>query len=287
MPNTVFTQMLSRYPIATKEDLRNATHEVMQQIALAGLYRGGFFDRAAFYGGTCLRIFYGLQRFSEDMDFSLLQADKNFALENYFEPIIAEFKALGKEVVIDKKSKTAQTNVESAFLKENTEIYNLRFTTEKRVKIKIEVDTQPPSDFSTEYKLLLLPFSFMTRCYSLSDLYAGKMHAFLFRNWQNRVKGRDWYDFEWHVRNNTILNFNHLQKRAEQISLLDEKDFTPDIFKAMLKERIEKTNIEAVKNDVRPFLKNPAEMEIWTTDYFLQLANMIQLENKLHNFREF
>jgi len=287
MPNTVFNQMLARYPIAAKDDLTNATHEVMQQIALAGLYRGGFFDRAAFYGGTCLRIFYGLQRFSEDMDFSLLQADKNFSLENYFEPIIAEFKALGKEVVIDKKAKTTQTNVASAFLKENTEIYNLRFTTEKRVKIKIEVDTQPPSDFSTEYKLLLLPFSFMTRCYSLSDLYAGKMHAFLFRNWQNRVKGRDWYDFEWHVRNNTILNFNHLQKRAEQISLLDEKDFTPDIFKAMLKERIEKTNIEAVKNDVRPFLKNPAEMEIWTTDYFLQLANMIQLENKLHNFREF
>ena len=120
----------------------------------------------------------------------------------------------------------------------------------------------------------------MTRCYSLPDLFAGKIHAFLFRNWKNRVKGRDWYDFEWHVRNNIILNFNHLQQRAKQISLLNEKDFTPDIFKTMLKERIEKTNIEAVKNDVRPFLKNPAEMEIWSTEYFLQLADMIQLKNK-------
>ena len=214
------------------------------------------------------------------MDFSLLQTDKNFALENYFEPVMAEFKALGKEVVIHKKTKTTQTNVESAFLKENTEIYDLHFTTEKRVKIKIEVDTQPPSDFSTEYQLLLLPFSFMTRCYSLSDLYAGKMHAFLFRNWHNRVKGRDWYDFEWLVRNDIILNFNHLQKRAKQISLLNEKDFTPDIFKTMLKERIEKTNMEAVKNDVRPFLKNPAEMEIWSTEYFLQLADRLQLKNQ-------
>jgi len=270
--------MLSRYPIATKDDLTNATHEVMQQITLAGLYRGGFFDQAAFYGGTCLRIFHGLQRFSEDMDFSLLQADENFALENYFDVMIAEFKAVGKEITINKKTKTAQTNVESAFLKENTEIYDLQFTTDKRIKIKIEVDTQPPLDFSTEYKLLMLPFSFMTRCYSLPDLYAGKMHAFLFRNWKTRVKGRDWYDLEFYVRNNIALNFNHLQKRAEQINNLSETEFTPDIFKKMLKERIEKTNIEAVKNDVRPFLKNPQEMEIWSTEYFLQLADMIQLK---------
>ncbi len=278
MSNSIFQNMLSRYQIATKDDLTNATHEVMQQITLAGLYRGGFFDKAAFYGGTCLRIFHGLQRFSEDMDFSLLQADGKFSLENYFEPIITEFKALGKDVEISKKAKTAQTNVESAFLKENTEIYDLQFSTEKRIKIKIEVDTQPPLDFSTEYKLLLLPFSFMTRCYSLPDLYAGKMHAFLFRNWKTRVKGRDWYDFEFYVRNNIALNFNHLQKRAEQINNLTEKNFTPEIFKQMLKERIEKTNIESVKNDVRPFLKKPQEMEIWSTKYFLQLAGMIRFE---------
>jgi hypothetical protein len=163
-------------------------------------------------------------------------------------------------------------------LKENTETYNLQFTTEKQIKIKIEVDMQPPSGFTTEYKLLLLPFSFMTRCYSLPDLYAGKMHAFLFRNWKNRVKGRDWYDFEWYVRNNVQLNFYHLQKRAEQINALNEKKFTPDTFKKMLKERIEKTNIEAVKRDVRPFLKNPQEMEIWSTEYFLQLIDMVQFK---------
>jgi predicted nucleotidyltransferase component of viral defense system len=278
MPNTIFENMLMRYPIATKADLSNATHEIMQQITLAGLYHGGFFDHAAFYGGTCLRIFYNMKRFSEDLDFSLLQSDEHFTLENYFKPIIAEFEALGKEVIIQKKTKTRQRNVESAFLKENTEIYNLQLTTKKRIKIKIEVDTQPPSDFATEYKLLLLPFSFMTRCYTLPDLYAGKMHAFLFRNWQNRVKGRDWYDFEWYVRNSISLNFNHLQKRAEQINAFAEKEFTPGTFKKMLKERIEKTNIVAVKNDVRPFLKNPQEMEIWSTDYFLQLADMIRFE---------
>jgi sulfatase maturation enzyme AslB (radical SAM superfamily) len=116
----------------------------------------------------------------------------------------------------------------------------------------------------------------MTRCYSLPDLYAGKMHAFLFRNWQNRVKGRDWYDFEWYVRNNIVLNFGHMKKRAEQINALKETDFTLEFFKKMLKKRIEKTNIEAVKNDVRPFLKNPQEMEIWSTEYFFQLVDMIK-----------
>ena len=276
--DTIFSKMLSRYQIATKDDLTNATHEVMQEIVLAGLYKSGFFDKAAFYGGTCLRIFHNLPRFSEDLDFSLLQPNSTFALENYFEPIIAEFKALGKEITINKKTKTTQTNVESAFLKENTEIYDLQFATEKRIKIKIEVDTQPPLGFSTEYKLLLLPFSFMTRCYSLPDLYAGKMHAFLFRNWKNRVKGRDWYDFEFYVRNNTVLNFNHLQKRTEQINNLTAEEFTPEIFKKMLKERIEKTNIEDVKDDVRQFLKNPQELDIWSKDYFLQLADMIKIE---------
>jgi len=278
MDHTIFQQMLSRYPIYTKDDLNNATCEVMQQITLAGLYRGSFFDRAAFYGGTCLRIFYGLQRFSEDMDFSLLQVDEHFSLEHYFDPIIAEFKALGKEITIKKKAKTTQTNVESAFLKENTSIYNLQFTTEKQIKIKIEVDTKPPPDFRTEHKLLLLPFSFMTRCYSLSDLYAGKMSAFLFRNWRNRVKGRDWYDFEWYVRNDIPLNLNHFKRRAAQINALGDKEFTQDIFKKKLREKIEKTDIGAVKNDVRPFLKTPQVIEIWSTAYFLQLVDRVRFE---------
>jgi len=278
MTTTVFDRMLSHYSSVTKGEKKNAVHEVMQEIVLAGLYKSGFFNKAAFYGGTCLRIFHGLQRFSEDLDFSLLQPDVSFSLENYFDPIIAEFKALGKEVEISRKTKTTQTNVESAFLKERSEMYHLQFTTEKQVKIKIEVDTQPPPGFTTEYKTLMLPFSFMARCYSLSDLYAGKMHALLFRKWKNRVKGRDWYDFEWFVRYNIAINFTHLQKRVEQNNGLNEKEFTPITFKEMLKERIEKTDIEWVKDDARSFLINLREMEIWSTDYFLQLVDMIKFK---------
>ncbi len=273
----IFDQMLARYEIKTNDDNINAQHEVMQQIALAGLYRGGFFNKAAFYGGTCLRIFYGLERFSEDMDFSLLKKDINFNLENYFTPILSEFKALGRDVVISKKEKKKQTNVESAFLKEDTSVYNLQFRTERTIKIKIEVDTDPPAGFSTEHKLLLLPFSFMARCYSLPDLYAGKIHALLFRGWRNRVKGRDWYDLEWYVRNNTKLNIEHFNQRAIQSGDVPPGGITADKLTEMLKDKIQNTNIEMVKNDVRPFIKNPGEMEIWSTDYFLQLVDMINI----------
>lgn len=272
----VFDQMLSRYEIKTNDDRINAHHEVMQQVTLAGLYRGGFFDKAAFCGGTCLRIFYKMQRFSEDMDFSLLQADKNFNLENYFETIINEFNGLGRDVVINKKQKKNQTNIESAFLKDGTAIYNLQFKTERSIKIKIEVDTNPPLGFTTEHKLLLLPFSFMTRCFTLPGLYAGKMHALLFRNWKKRVKGRDWYDFEWYVRKNVLLDFGHFSQRTKQFGSLNEQELTQKKINVLLKEKISNTDIEMVKADVSPFIKNRGEMDIWSQEYFRQLVDMVQ-----------
>lgn len=273
--NTIFEQMLSQYSIITDKDRRNAIYEVMQQIALAGLYRGGFFDKAAFYGGTCLRIFHGLERFSEDMDFSLLAPDETFKLESYFPAIIDEFDALGRAVVISKKDKKNFSKVESAFLKDDTEVYDVAFQTEKNLKIKIEVDIQPPLKFQTEQKLLLRPFSFMTRCFALSDLYAGKMHALVFRAWKNRVKGRDWYDFEWYVRNGIKLDFTHLQERIREFNGIE---MSKEEFLIALKERFASTDIRMVRQDVEPFIKNSESLEIWSNDYFLQLADMVAFQ---------
>lgn len=273
--NNIFEQMLSRYPIISDKDRQNAIYEVMQQITLAGLYRGGFFNKAAFYGGTCLRIFHKLDRFSEDMDFSLLTTDSSFKLENYFPSIIDEFKMLGREIVITKKDKRNFNKVESAFLKDDTEVYDVAFQTEKSLKIKIEVDTQPPLKFQTEQKLLLHPFSFMTRCFTLPDLYAGKMHALVFRTWNNRVKGRDWYDFEWYVKNGINLDFIHLQERIREFNGIE---VDKEEFLRLQKERLASTDIKMVKQDVEPFIKNTENLEIWSNDYFLQLANMIKFE---------
>ena len=273
--NTIFEQMLSQYQIVSDKERRNAIYEVMQQITLAGLYRGGFFDKAAFYGGTCLRIFHKLERFSEDMDFSLLTPDSSFDIKNYFPSIIEEFSILGRDIVITKKNKSKFSKIESAFLKDDTEVYDVAFQTERSLKIKIEVDTQPPLKFGTEQKVLLRPFSFMTRCFTLSDLYAGKMHALLYRTWGNRVKGRDWYDFEWYVRNGVELNYTHLQERIREFNGIE---IGKEEFLKLLKERLSLTDIKKVKQDVEPFIKNSQSLEIWSNDYFLQLADMINFQ---------
>ena len=275
MKNEIYDNMLSAYGATTEQERRNAIFEVNQQVILAGLYNGGFFDVAAFYGGTCLRIFHGLQRFSEDMDFSLLAPDDKFDFTKYFQPIIDEFAIVGREVEIKKKDKKGFGKVESAFLKDNTDVYDLSFQTDKSIKIKIEVDTQPPLNFRTEQKLLLQPNSFMTRCFTLPDLFAGKMHALVYRGWKNRVKGRDWYDFEWYVRHNVPLDFAHL---AERIRQFNNEEIGQEAFMAKLKDRLASTNINQVKNDVLPFVRNPKELDIWSNDYFVQLADMMKFE---------
>lgn len=275
MNSEIYNTMLSGYDLSTDQKRRNAIFEVNQQIILAGLYNGGFFDVAAFYGGTCLRIFYGLQRFSEDMDFSLLLPDKEFDFTKYFKPITDEFAIVGRQVEIKKKDKKSFGKVDSAFLKDNTDVYDVTFNTEKSIKIKIEVDTQPPLKFGTEQKLLMLPHSFMTRCFVLPDLFAGKMHALVYRGWKNRVKGRDWYDFEWYVRHNVPLDFGHLTERIFQF---DNKIVTKDVFINQLKEKLSTANINQVKDDVIPFVKNVKELDIWSNDYFVQLADMIRFE---------
>lgn len=271
--NELYDQMLSAYPLQTEQDKRNATFEVNQQIILAGLYNGGFFREAAFYGGTCLRIFHGLQRFSEDMDFSLLRPNDGFDFSKYFNPIINQFALVGRSVEIKKKNKRNFGKVDSAFLKDNTDVFDVAFQTEKSIKIKIEVDTQPPLKFETEQNLLLLPVSFTTRCFALPDLFAGKMHALVYRAWKNRVKGRDWYDFEWYVRHGVPLDFVHLQERVLQFN---QECVTQESFMEKLHDRLSSADIDQVKADVRPFVRNLHELDIWSNDYFLQLAKMIR-----------
>ena len=270
---TIFDEMVAALKPQDAAQQTNAKHEVMQQIALSGLWRGGFFDHAAFYGGTCLRIFHGLQRFSEDMDFTLISKTSQIHLEDYFPSIIEAFKLTGRTVDIKKKDKHNLSKVESAFLKDNTDVYDIMFQTEKAIKIKLELDIDPPLCFDTEQKLLLKPSSFLVRCVALPDLFAGKMHALVFRNWKTRVKGRDWYDFEWYVANKIPLNFAHLQQRILEFN---GTTMSKEEFLSALKQRLAATDINRVKQDVMPFLHTGhQDLDIWSNDYFLQLADMI------------
>lgn len=276
--------MLGRYGINDEQDFHRALREIMQEIALAGLYRSGFFEKAAFYGGTALRIFHGIDRFSEDMDFSLLAEDSEFLLDPYFAAIVKEFSALGVEVNIKTKSKTKKTAIQSAFLKSDTHIHDLtlegielrKWTTPKPVKIRFEVDTMPPGNFDTEELLLLQPFSFYVKCFRLPDLFAGKLHALLYRGWKNRVKGRDWYDFEWYVRHAHTVNLKHFLARAQQTGAFDDvEEITIEMLQQALHERVDEVDFQQAKVDVKPFISNVDALEIWSDDYFHQLVNRV------------
>ncbi|GAA7237195.1 nucleotidyl transferase AbiEii/AbiGii toxin family protein [Helicobacter pylori] len=279
----IIEQMLKKYNPQSETELINALKEIFQEITLLGLYRGGFFNKAAFYGGTSLRILYGLERFSEDLDFSLLEKNKNFDIEKYFPSIVSEFEALGLEISLNKKSKSSDTNIESAFLKNDTSIHTLNIEAKglknihsgRKIKIKLEVDVNPPLKFQTESKTLLLPMTFNVRTMTLPNLYAGKMHALLFRSWKNRVKGRDWFDFEWYVKNNSPLNLEHLCQRMKESGNFKKDILTKEEFVKLLYNKIDTLDIQQTINEVKGFVKDARVFDFWSKDYFKLLVSKV------------
>lgn len=278
-------EWLEEYRPGNHEEAENALREIMQEIALAGLQRSGFFERAAFYGGTALRIFYGVKRFSEDLDFSLLEKNGDFELQPYLDGMVKEFSALGIDVTVREKIKSKRSAVDSAFLKTGTEWKELilkgvipqeKISMRPDIKIKLEVDTNPPPGFETEEKLMLRPFSFYTKCFSAPDLFAGKMHALLFRKWKGNVKGRDWFDLEWYVRNNIPLHLEHLVIRSVQSGDWNKKTMNKNEFARVLSDKIENVSMNDIKRDIVRFIQDDKQIEIWSRDYFKELVKRIR-----------
>lgn len=280
-------EWLEEYEPKTQAEVEQALREIMQEIALAGLQRSGFFEKAAFYGGTALRLFYGLDRFSEDLDFSLLEVNPDFSLKPYLEGIITEFSALGMQVSVKEKVKTKQTNIDSAFLKSDTVWKELivegvvpqaGIGIRPSLQIKIEVDTHPPLGFETEEKLLLKPFSFYVKCFKLPDLFAGKMHALIFRKWKQRVKGRDWYDMEWYIKKGVPLHLDHFLLRTRNSGDWDEKTITQNKFIQLVKDKITNVSFKAIREDIVRFIRDDKALEIWSADYFGDLIEKIKFK---------
>jgi predicted nucleotidyltransferase component of viral defense system len=279
---------LASYNPSNKDEATQALREIMQEVALAGLYRTGFFQKAAFYGGTALRIFYGLNRFSEDLDFSLLNVDPDFSINGYLPAIVDEFEALGMHVSIKEKQKTNKTNIDSAFLKSETIWQELVLEgivpqqglgQTASIKVKLEVDTMPPPGFETEEKLLLKPFSFYVKCFAISDLFAGKMHALLFRKWKDNVKGRDWYDMEWYIRKGVPLNLGHFTMRALDSGDWHNETITELEFRELLKSKIDTVNFVRIKDDIRRFIPDASVLDIWGAQYFHDLTAKLNFDS--------
>lgn len=278
---------LKEYAPTNSQESFDAMREIMQEIALAGLGRAGFFEKAAFYGGTALRIFYGLDRYSEDLDFSLLEQDVSFSLEPYFSAIVSEFASLGMTVSIKEKVKVKQSNVESAFLKSETIwkelvlesiVPQVGVKVIPHMKIKIEVDKQPPLGFQTEEKLLLRPYSFYVKTFTLESLFAGKMHALLFRKWKSRVKGRDWFDLEWYIKRGVALDLKHFLMRAQDTADWKQQDINVAELMGLLTDKINTVSIDHIKEDVLRFIPNDSNLLLWSRAYFLDLIQKIKFK---------
>jgi predicted nucleotidyltransferase component of viral defense system len=286
--NTLFETMVSSYQTNTIYEKKNAIKEVMQELVLCGLSRAGFFKSAAFYGGTALRIFYDLDRFSEDLDFSLMTPDDGFNMRKYFPILEKEIASFGLKVKIDTKDKTIDSNIQSAFLKGNTKEHLLKFYpsdaasagvhANETIKIKLEIDVNPPAYATFERKYRLHPMPYEVNLYDEQSLFAGKVHAVLGRSWKNRIKGRDLYDYVFYLSRNTKLNIKHLEARLVQSGHLDDmKNITLEDVKRMLCKRFDEIDFEQAKTDVLPFIKEPTMLDIWSTDFFKQITGSLKL----------
>ena len=280
--NSVLQIMLSKYKIKNTIDETNAMKEIIQEIVLSGLSRGGFFDEAAFYGGTALRIFYGLNRFSEDLDFALLKPNPNFDLSKYFSFIEKEVQAYGLNLTVSEKIKTKDFNVTSAFLKGDTKEHILMFfpnenmqntTSLKNIKIKFEVDINPPAGAKYEIKYKLLPSPHQVRLYDESSLFAGKIHAILCRNWQYRTKGRDLYDYVFYISKNAKVNIELVKEKLIDSNVLSRDDeFTIDTLKKLLNNKFEEIDYSDAKDDVIMFIEDKDSLSLWSKDFFEQIT---------------
>lgn len=283
------TKMLESYTdkISQVDKLR----EILQQTALLGLARHQFFEHAAFYGGTALRILYGLDRYSEDLDFSLIKADPDFDFHPFIEGMHRELEGMGFNLDVTVREKNQDSGIWSAFLKANTFALLLSIDQkskikgihpEQKIQVKLEIDTDPPTiQLPLESKLVKNPVPFYVVTYGMSDLFSGKMHAVLCRAWQKRIKGRDWYDLIWYIQNDIPLNLAHLRERMLQMGHLPLGEiFGEKELSNRLKKRIDEIDWELAKSDVAPFIADKSRLDIWSSRFFHDLVEHLRIESK-------
>lgn len=285
--NEAVARMLGRYKCRSEADYKNALIEIMQEVALLGLWRAKFFEHAAFYGGTALRILYGLDRFSEDLDFSLLKPQPKFDLSPYLSAVKTELHGMGFNVSVESRKKKVETATESAFIKTGTKESLLKIDVPKEIsqrlqhnavlEIKLEVDTDPPAAFQTEAKTLIQPIPFAINTFAQPDLFAGKLHAILQRKWKARVKGRDYYDFVWYIAQKIPVRLSHLEQRLRQTEGWKGKEpLKLDSVLELLKQKFSEVNIESAKVDVLTFIKDVDAVDLWSADFFTSLLPQLK-----------
>lgn len=279
MANTIFEQRLANYSLTSVEDEQQALKEILQELVLYALSNAGFFDQAAFHGGTALRILHQLPRFSEDLDFVLNEANKDFNWRYFFDKIMFACEKFGVEPEVVDKSKAGQS-VQKMFLKDNSigKLLNLQFhhNPKQKFRIKLEIDINPPKHFDKEVQFLDFPTDFSVVSQDLASSFSGKLHALLCRAY---LKGRDWFDFLWYLKRGIKPNLKHLKSTLIQQGPWAEQKLEIDMLwlEDELKKKIRSIDWNKASDDVRPFLGNleSKSLSLWSEEFFVEKAKSL------------
>ena len=283
---TTIEQIVKSYNPSTLDQTKAIIREIVQSIVLIGLSRSGFFSKASFYGETALRIFYNLNRYSEDLDFTLNNAEPDFSIEPYADKIKEVASSYGLELEIMIKNKKSKSPIESAFAKLNTyqtfislKLDNKIISTlhkDEIIKVKFEIDCNPSLGFKNETKWLDIPEFAQVVVLDEPSLFSGKLHAILCRNYKNTVKGRDYYDFLFYVQKRIKPNLIYLRNKLIETGKINAIDhFDLNVLKSMLIEQFEKVDFNQVKQDAMRFVFKNEDLSYYTKDLFIQMVEKI------------
>jgi predicted nucleotidyltransferase component of viral defense system len=285
--NAIIETKLADYNAANPLEEENAIKEIIQEIALYGLWRAKFFDVAVFQGGTSLRILHQLPRFSEDLDFMLLAPDPAFDWRPYLKVLTETFEEYGLSPETVSKAQMDK-RIRNAVIKDNSVANQLDLSFERRddrkkLKIKLEIDVEPPAHSGDAFTFLDFPVDYEVRHQDMASNFALKIHALLCRDY---VKGRDWYDFAWYVSKGIFPNLQHLQAALQQFGPWSKNDaLSVDIawLEKHLAARIQEIDWDKAKEEVRRFLR-PIEAEslnLWSNRFFdSKLSKLVENQRR-------
>ena len=267
-------QRLDRYKANNPIEEEQATKEIIQEIALYALWRAGFFEVAAFQGGTSFRILHNLPRFSEDLDFMLKIPNPDFDWSQYLFLLLECFEEFGLSSEALPKGRM-DNRIRKAIIKDNSIVNELnlsfyRSDKKQKLRIKLEIDVDPPAQSVYAYSYLDFPLDFEICHQDLASNFALKIHALLCRKY---IKGRDWYDFNWYIKQGVSPNLGHLKHALYQFGpWAQQKELTVDTrwLKSALQDRITAINWPDAISDVTRFLGSAEQksLSLWSERFF-------------------
>jgi len=281
---------LKNKKIETRWEVDHEMREIVQCIVLSELSKTDFFDNNTFQGGTALKLLYGLNRYSRDLDFTLNE-NNNFSWEKYINVINSN---LEKYDISFNYKDESKNNIFRCYIKEDSILKNFagknivpkectKKNTRKKTEIMLETSFNINS-FNSEYKEIMFPNKYSVKVYDIHSLFAGKIHACLTREKTDKItkekimteEGRDWFDLVWYINNKIKPNYDFLYDKINKINVLKEMNLKVDdkLIKELLLERIKKLNYDKINNDIKEITK-PEDKIILNENILLEKINQI------------